>query len=52
MIVAGALTADLEFLSTFYGHQGASAKFPCIFCLAKRAELNSMFLPGCDDAPK
>ena len=34
ILTACVLSADLAFLSTWIGHQGASAKYPCCFCLA------------------
>lgn len=30
------LCADYKFLTSFYGHQGASARFPCLLCTAQR----------------
>lgn len=38
------LSADLEFLSCFFGHQGAAASFPCIFCLVHKNSLTNVFL--------
>ena len=32
-------TGDLDFLAHFFGHQGASAKWLCLFCLAKQDQL-------------
>ena len=46
ILVAGVLTADLEFLSTFFGHQGASATWPCLFCLIKNNQLTRIFQGG------
>ena len=42
-LLAGVFTANLEFLSKFLGHQGASAKFLCMLCLATKARLKLVF---------
>ena len=42
-MLAAVFTADLEFLSKFLGHQGASAKFLCMFCLAIKQRLPEVF---------
>ena len=44
LLLIGIFTADLEFLSKFLGHQGASAKFMCMFCLACKSDVESAFL--------
>ena len=38
-LLTGLLTRDLDLLSLFVGHQGASAKWLCMFCLALQAEI-------------
>ena len=38
-LLAGLFTGDLDFLSLFLGHQGASAKRLCILGLALQAEI-------------
>ena len=43
-LMVGMFTADLEFLSKFLGHQGASAKYLCMFCLACKHQLKNVFL--------
>ena len=45
-VAAGIFTADLLFLSTFFGHMGQSAKHPCIFCLALLDSMKSLFEPN------
>ena len=50
-LLSGIFTGDLEFLSHFLGHQGASARWLCMFCLARQNELHTAFcLAG--DAPR
>ena len=46
ILVAGVFTADLEFLSCFFGHQGASALFPCLFCFIKLRNMCDVFNNG------
>ena len=43
ILVAGVFTADLDFLAKFLGHQGASATWLCVFCLAMHAQLKITF---------
>ena len=38
-LLAGLFTGDLEFLSLFLGHQGASAKWLCMLCMAQQTEI-------------
>ena len=45
--MGGVFSIDLAFLSTFQGHQGASSKSPCNFCLAKLAHMKMIFHPDC-----
>ena len=42
-LVAGIFTGDLDFLAHFFGHQGASAKWPCLWCLANQDLLEETF---------
>ena len=35
-LLAGVFVNDLEFVSMFLGHQGASARYMCMFCLATK----------------
>ena len=49
IIVAGLFVADIDFLSTFLGHQGSSSRFPCVYCLVKLSEKIRMWDP---DSPK
>ena len=47
-LLAGLFTGDLDFLANFFGHQGASAKWLCLFCLANQDQLGETFrLGGC-----
>ena len=39
-LLAGVFTGDLDFLSNFLGHQGASSKWLCIYCLASQDRLD------------
>ena len=49
-LLAGIFTGDLDFLAHFFGHQGASAKWLCLFCLSMQEKLDETFrLEG--DAP-
>jgi len=43
ILAGGVLSADLAFLSTFIGHQGASARNPCVFCLALLCNMKNIF---------
>jgi len=40
---AGVFTADMDMLSTFIGHQGACATWPCIWKLIRLSELKQMW---------
>mmetsp|Transcript_11461 Transcript_11461/g.19847 ORF Transcript_11461/g.19847 Transcript_11461/m.19847 type:complete len:190 (+) Transcript_11461:644-1213(+) len=42
-LMVGMFTADLEFLSKFLGHQGACARFLCMFCLIVKAQCKQVF---------
>ena len=42
-LMAGVLTGDLDFLSNFLGHQGASSKWLCFYCLASHDRLKETF---------
>ena len=42
-LVIGMFTADLEFLSKFLGHQGASSKYFCMFCTAVKKQCEEVF---------
>ena len=42
-LLAGIFTGDLDFLANFLGHQGASARWLCMFCLARNSELHRAF---------
>ena len=42
-LMAGVLTGDLDFLSNFLGHQGASSKWLCFYCLACLDRLEENF---------
>ena len=42
-LLAGIFTGDLDFLANFLGHQGASARWLCMFCLARQSELHRAF---------
>ena len=42
-LVAGLFTGDLDFLAKFFGHQGASAKWLCLWCLANQDSLEETF---------
>jgi len=44
--MASVFTCDLDFLSKFLGHQGASSKWLCIFCLAITEKLADIFHTG------
>ena len=46
ILLAGVFTADLDFLSKFLGHQGASARWLCMFCLAMQSQLKDTFVNG------
>ena len=48
-VTAGALSADLDFLSKFLGHMGASAKYPCCFCLALLEQMIKVWDADCPD---
>ena len=41
--MVGWFTADLEFLSRFLGHKGDCAKYLCMFCLAHKLQLKTVF---------
>jgi len=41
--MVGTFTADLEFLSKFLGHQGASARYLCMFCKIVKAQCKEVF---------
>ena len=45
-LLAGIFTADLDFLAKLLGHQGASAKWLCMFCLAMQEKLKDTFVLG------
>ena len=49
--LAGVFTGDLDFLANFVGHQGASAKWLCLFCLANQDNLVDTFHLG-GNAPR
>jgi len=42
-LLAGLFTGDLDFLSNIFGHQGASAKWLCLWCLANQDLLEETF---------
>ena len=42
-LIAGIFTADLDFLSKFFGHQGASSRWLCMLCLAMQSKLEDTF---------
>ena len=42
-LLAGLFTGDLDFLAHFFGHQGASAKWLCLWCLANQDLLEETF---------
>ena len=42
-VVAGAFTGDIDFQSNFFGLQGSSAKYPCVYCLAELSDMNSIW---------
>ena len=42
-LLAGIFTGNLDFLTHFIGQQGASAKLPCVFCLARQDQLHKTF---------
>ena len=42
-LMVGVFTADLEFLSKFLGHQGASARYLCMMCLIVKAQVEASF---------
>ena len=42
-LFAGIFINDLDFVSKFLGHQGASAKFLCMFCLATKETIKNSF---------
>ena len=42
-LLAGIFTGDLDFLANFLCHQGASARWLCMFCLARQSELHQAF---------
>ena len=42
-IAVGVFTADILFLSTFLGHMGSTAKYPCVFCLATLQSMKTIF---------
>ena len=44
ILLIGVFTADIEFLAKFVGHQGASARFMCLFCLAIKSKCADVFL--------
>jgi len=41
--MVGVFAADLEFLSRFLGHQGASFRYLSMFCLAYKVKLGKVF---------
>ena len=45
-LIAGVFTGDLDFYAKFLGHQGASAKWLCMFCLAMQDQLKDVFISG------
>ena len=49
--LAGIFVGDLDFLANFVGQQGASVKWPCLFCLACQDRLSDCFRLG-SDAPR
>ena len=49
--MAAVFTGDLDFLANFLGHQGASATWLCMFCLANQEKVGDKFALG-DDAPR
>ena len=42
-LLTGLLTRDLDLLSLFVGHQGASAKWLCMLCLALQTKIGETF---------
>jgi hypothetical protein len=46
--LAGLFTSALDFLAHVLGHQGTSAKWCCVFCLAEQSNLGQTFLLGCN----
>ena len=42
-LLAGIFTGDLDFLAHFFGHEAASAKWLCLFCLAMQDKLDETF---------
>mmetsp|Transcript_32260 Transcript_32260/g.55046 ORF Transcript_32260/g.55046 Transcript_32260/m.55046 type:complete len:161 (+) Transcript_32260:467-949(+) len=42
-LMVGMFTADLEFLSKFLGHQGACARYLCMFCQIVKAQCKEVF---------
>ena len=45
-LIAGLFTGDLDFYAKFLGHQGASARWLCMFCLAMQDKLKDVFISG------
>ena len=51
IVVAGMFVADIDFMSTFLGHQGSSARFPCVYCLAQLKEKIRMWETNSPEFP-